>query len=263
MDVAIVDGEQAVRLAADLFAELFATRFDAVVGLATGSTPSALYRELARRKSLGELPDLAGIRCFALDEYIGLPENHPERYAHVLAREWREPLELSPEQVRVPDTREPGLDTAGERYEADIAATGGVDLQILGLGRNGHVGFNEPGSSLHSRTRLKTLSRQTREDNARFFPSLEEVPRYCITQGLGTILAAKQVLLMAFGSAKADAVAAALEGPVSAQTPASVLQFHERVTVLLDEAAASRLQHQEEYRYAWSTRWGGARLTWR
>jgi glucosamine-6-phosphate deaminase len=262
MDVAIVEREQAVHLAADLFGELFATRWDVVVGLATGSTPSALYRELARRKHRGELPDLSGIRCFALDEYIGLPEDHPQRYAHVLAREWREPLGLSPEQVRVPDTRETVLDTAGERYEDEIAAAGGVDLQILGLGRNGHVGFNEPGSSLSSRTRLKTLSRQTRQDNARFFTGGEKVPRFCVTQGLGTILAAQRILLMAFGSAKAEAVAAALEGPVSARTPASVLQFHDRVTVLLDEPAASRLQDHEEYRYAWSTRWGGARLTW-
>ena len=262
MDIAIVDGGQAVHLAADLFADLFATRPDAVVGLATGSTPTALYRELAVRKSRGELADLSRITGFALDEYIGLPDDHPERYARVLAREWTEPLGLSPQQVRLPDTREPYLDTAGERYEAEMVDAGGVDIQILGLGRNGHVGFNEPGSSLRSRTRLKTLSRQTREDNARFFTGIDEVPRYCMTQGLATVLGARQILLMACGGAKAEAVAAAIEGPVSAHTPASVLQFHERVTVLVDEAAASRLEHQDEYRYAWSTRWGGPRLGW-
>ena len=262
MDIAIVDGADAVQLAADLFAQLFAARPDAVVGLATGSTPAELYRELAARRSRGELADLNRITGFALDEYVGLPDDHPQRYARVLAREWAEPLGLAPGQVRVPDTRESGLGTAGERYEAEIAAAGGVDVQILGLGRNGHIGFNEPGSALWSRTRLKTLSRETREDNARFFRGIDEVPSNCVTQGLGTILGARRILLMAFGATKADAVAAAIEGPVSAQTPASVLQFHEHVTVLVDEAAASRLRRQGEYRYAWSTRWGGPRLAW-
>lgn len=263
MDVAILDGAEAVRLAADLFARLFAARPHAIVGLATGSTPSALYREVAARRERGELPDPSRTTGFALDEYVGLPDDHPQRYARVLAREWTQPLGLSPAQVRVPDTREGGLDTAGERYEAEIAAAGGVDVQILGIGRNGHIGFNEPGSALCSRTRLKTLSRETREDNARFFSGIDEVPRYCLTQGLGTILRARTILLLAFGAAKADAVAAAVEGPVSAQVPASVLQFHERVAVLVDEAAASRLRHRDEYRHAWSTRWGGPALIWR
>jgi len=156
--------------------------------------------------------------------------------------------------VRVPGDDGLPLQGAGERYEADIHAAGGVDLQLLGIGRTGHIGFNEPGSSLASLTRVKTLTRSTREDNARFFDSIDDVPTHCITQGLGTILRARHLVLLAFGAAKADAVASALEGPVSASTPGSVVQLHPTVTVIVDEAAGAKLVNADYYRYAWQNR---------
>jgi len=249
-EVVIVESvDEAGAIAADAIASLVEARHDAVLGLATGSTPLSTWRALASRSL-----DLSAVRGFALDEYVGLPAGHPESYRAVITREVVEPLGLTPALVRVPaDDGEP-VSGAGERYERDILAAGGIDLQILGIGRTGHIGFNEPGSSLASLTRVKTLTEQTRIDNARYFPSIDDVPTHCITQGLGTILRARHLVLLAFGEAKAAAVAAALEGPVSASTPGSVVQLHPRVTVIVDEAAGSRLAHADYYRYAWANR---------
>ncbi len=249
-EVVIVSShEEAGAIAAGIVGVLVTDRPDAVLGLATGSTPLSTYAAVAR---LGL--DLSRVRGFALDEYVGLPEGHPESYRAVITREVVEPLGLEPRLVRVPGDDGLPLRGAGDRYEADIQAAGGIDLQILGIGRTGHIGFNEPGSSLASLTRVKTLTEQTRADNARFFDSLDQVPMHCITQGLGTILRARHLLLLAFGEAKAGAVAGALEGPVSASTPGSVVQLHPRVTAILDEAAASRLAHADYYRHAWAHR---------
>ena len=146
------------------------------------------------------------------------------------------------------------IEHAGESYERAIAEAGGVDLQVLGIGRTGHIGFNEPGSSLASLTRVKTLTEQTRDDNARFFDSLDDVPRHCITQGLGTILRARHLVLLAFGEGKAEAVAGAVEGPVSASLPGSAIQLHPHVTVIVDEAAAARSRFADYYRFAWDNR---------
>ena len=236
-------------LAAGLVEKVVRTRADAVLGLATGSTPLTIWRALAARGL-----DLSRVRGFALDEYVGLPPGHPESYRSVITREVVEPLGLTPALVHVPGDDGGPVATAGTRYEAAIAAAGGVDLQVLGIGRTGHIGFNEPGSSFASRTRTKTLTEATRRDNARFFSSLDEVPRHCLTQGLGTILEARSLVLLAFGEAKAEAVAGAVEGPVSASLPGSAIQLHPEVTVLLDEAAASRLRFADYYRYAWEHR---------
>jgi glucosamine-6-phosphate deaminase len=247
--VIVPSADEAGSIAADAVAELVAEKPDAVLGLATGSTPLSTWRALAARGL-----DLSRVRGFALDEYVGLPAGHPESYRSVITREAVEPLGLTPSLVRVPADDGGPVSGAGERYESDIRAAGGIDLQILGIGRTGHIGFNEPGSSLASLTRVKTLTEQTRLDNARFFPSVDDVPTHCITQGLGTILRAGHLVLLAFGEAKADAVAAALEGPVSASTPGSVVQLHPRVTVVVDEAAAAGLVHADYYRYAWANR---------
>ncbi|MDP9027196.1 MAG: glucosamine-6-phosphate deaminase [Actinomycetota bacterium] len=236
-------------LGAELVARLVDRRPDAVLGLATGSTPLPLWHSLAARSL-----DLSRVRGFALDEYIGLPPGHPQSYRAVITREVVEPLGLTPSLVHVPGDDGGPVDGAGERYEAAIAAAGGVDLQVLGIGRTGHIGFNEPGSSLASATRVKTLTEQTRLDNARFFPTLDDVPRHCLTQGLGTILRARHLLLFAFGEAKAAAIAGAVEGPVSASLPGSAIQLHPLVTVVVDEAAASQLQHADYYRFAWDNR---------
>lgn len=241
--------EAAGALAADRIAELVTRTPDAVLGLATGTTPLPVWAALRERGI-----DLSRVRGFALDEYLGLPAGHPESYASVIQREVVEPLGLDPALVRVPGDDGGPITTAGARYEEAIRAAGGVDLQILGIGRTGHIGFNEPGSSLASRTRVKTLTDATRADNARFFAAAHEVPRHCLTQGLGTILDARELVLLAFGAAKAEAVAGAVEGPVSASLPASVIQLHPEVTVLLDEPAAAHLRYADYYRSAWEHR---------
>jgi glucosamine-6-phosphate deaminase len=249
-EVIIVPDERAGgRIAAARIARLVTAKPNAVLGLATGSSPLSTWDALAAYGL-----DMSRVRGFALDEYIGLPDGHPQSYREVLRRTVVEPLGMDPSLVRVPGDDGGDLATAGERYEAAIRAAGGIDLQVLGIGRTGHIGFNEPGSSLASLTRVKTLTEQTRRDNARFFASLDEVPRHCLTQGLGTILRARSLLLLAWGEAKAEAVAGAVEGPVTASLPASVIQLHPDVTVVVDEAAASRLRYADYYRSAWEHR---------
>ena len=253
-EIVIVDSAgSAGEVTADAVQRLVAEREDAVLGLATGSTPVPLYRALERRVAAGRL-DLSQLRGFALDEYVGLPEGHDESYASVIRREVVEPLRLDASSVHVPDGRPQQIETAGARYEAQLREAGGIDLQILGLGTDGHIGFNEPGSSFASLTRVKTLTEQTRRDNARFFASADEVPLHCITQGVGTILRARHLLLLAFGEGKAEALAAAVEGPLTASVPGSAIQLHARVTVVVDEAAASRLARADYYRYAWANK---------
>lgn len=251
--VLVQNADAAGELVADAILRLVARRPDAVLGLATGSTPLPSYRALAAKVSAQGI-DLSAVRGFALDEYVGIPADHPESYRSVITREVVEPLGLTPELVHVPNGSLEGIETAGDNYEAEILAAGGIDLQILGIGRTGHVGFNEPGSSLASLTRTKTLTEHTRTDNARFFDSVDDVPVHCITQGLGTILRAKHLVLLAFGEAKADAIAAAVEGAVTSSQPASMIQMHPHATVIVDEAAASKLANIDYYRHVWNNR---------
>ena len=254
MEVVVLDSPADVaREAADRIADVVRRRPDAVLGLATGSSPLGTYAELARRVTAGSL-DLSRVRGFALDEYVGISADHPESYAAVVEREVTRPLRMDPALVRVPDGRAADLDAAAVAYEEAIAAAGGIDLQLLGIGANGHIGFNEPSSSFASRTRVKTLAPRTRSDNARFFGSADEVPVHCLTQGLGTILEARELLLVAHGEGKAAAVAAAVEGPLTSMCPGSALQLHPRATVVVDAAAARRLQLLDYYRWTWANR---------
>ncbi|MEV8218656.1 glucosamine-6-phosphate deaminase [Microbacterium sp. NPDC077391] len=256
-EVVILESKAAAgALVADEIVRLIDEVKNPVLGLATGSTPLPVYQAL-RERLAGH--DVSHVRGFALDEYVGLDAAHPESYRSVITREVIEPLGLDPDLIRVPNGDLETIRHAGDDYERDIIEAGGVDIQLLGIGTDGHIGFNEPGSSFASTTRLKTLTEQTREDNARFFDSLDEVPRHCITQGLGTILRARHLVLLAFGESKADAVAAALEGPVSAILPASAVQLHPHVTVVLDEAAASKLALRDYYRYSYDNKpsWQG------
>jgi glucosamine-6-phosphate deaminase len=249
-EVVIVESEDAAgEITADAVAALVARKPDAVLGFATGSTPLSSYRAIAARGL-----DLSAVRGFALDEYVGLPPGHPQSYRSVITHEVVEQLGMTPSLVRVPGDDAGPLQGAGERYEADIVAAGGVDLQLLGIGATGHIGFNEPGSSFGSLTRIKTLTARTRADNARFFDSPDEVPTHCLTQGLGTILRARHLILLAFGAKKAQAIAAAVEGPLTASAPGSAVQLHPHVTVVVDEAAASALGNADYYRYAWDNR---------
>jgi glucosamine-6-phosphate deaminase len=199
-------------------------------------------------------------RGFTLDEYVGLPADHPERYRTVIDRVFVSRVDFAPGAVQGPDGGAADIPAACAAYEDAIRAAGGVDLQILGIGTDGHIAFNEPGSSLASRTRIKTLTRQTRLDNARFFgDDVESVPTHCLTQGLGTIMEARHVILVATGRSKAEAVHHLVEGAVSAMWPATILQHHPHVTVLLDDTAARRLQLVDYYRetYRSKPRWQG------
>lgn len=260
MEVVIVESrERAGRLVADAVGELIARKPDAVLGVATGSSPEAVYRELANRVQSGEL-SLKDARAFMLDEYVGLLPEHPQCYRAVIDRQLVEPTDIQAENVHGPDGTAWDLPKACADYEQAMRDAGGVDLQVLGVGSDGHVAFNEPGSSLASRTRLKTLTRQTRQDNARFFgDDLEAVPKHCLTQGVGTLMEARHLVLLAFGQAKAEAVHHMVEGPVSAMWPATALQFHPHTTVILDESAASRLQLASYARQAWESKpkWQG------
>ncbi|KGJ80121.1 multidrug transporter [Cryobacterium roopkundense] len=240
-------------LVAQTIRALIERRADAVLGLATGSTPLPVYQSLARSLQAHPL-DVSGVRGFSLDEYVGLPPGHPESYRAVITRDVVVPLGLTAGHVHVPNGNPLTLQTAGADYERAIVAAGGVDLQILGIGGTGHLGFNEPGSSFASQTRVKTLTPETRRDNARFFASPEDVPLHCITQGLGTILRARHLVLLAFGAGKAEAIAAAVEGPLSASKPGSVIALHPHVTVVIDEEAAARLENRSYYRYAWANK---------
>ncbi|WP_066582518.1 glucosamine-6-phosphate deaminase [Cellulomonas timonensis] len=263
MEVLIGEGEQLARLAADVIEERVRSRAAigarAVLGLATGSSPLAVYDELARRHREEGL-SFAGVEAFLLDEYLGLPPDDPRSYRNVIEQELVSRVDLDPADVHGLDGLAEDVPAACAAYEMAIVASGGVDVQILGIGADGHVAFNEPGSSLASRTRLKTLTPGTRADNARFFDGdVDAVPRHCLTQGLGTIMQARHLVLVALGRAKSEAVHQLVEGPVSAMWPATVLQHHPHVTVLLDEGAASRLQLAAYYREAFAEKppWQG------
>ena len=260
MEVVILDEpERLAHVAADAVAGVLASTPGATLGLATGSSPLAVYDELAARCSRGEL-SFASAGGFTLDEYVGLPADHPERYRNVIEAEFVGRVDFGPHAVRGPDGLAENLAASCAEYDDAITAVGGVDLQILGIGTDGHVAFTEPGSSLASRTRIKTLTGQTRVDNARFFGGdVDAVPTHCLTQGLGTIMQARHVVLLATGQGKAEAIHQLVEGAVSALWPGTILQHHPHVTVLLDPSAGSRLQLAGFYRetYAGKPSWQG------
>ncbi len=248
MEVIVVARPQdAVGIVADAYSALLGRKPGAVLGLATGSTPLGVYRELIRRHREEGL-SFSRATSFNLDEYVGLPAGHPEQYRTFIEREFTSQVDFAPDAVHGPDGLADDLQQAGRDYERQIADAGGIDIQILGIGADGHLAFNMPGSSLVSRTRLKTLTRKTREDNARFFDGdIDQVPRHCLTQGLGTIMESRHAILLGFGKGKAQAVAECVEGGVSARWPASVLQMHPHATVVIDEDAASQLRLTNYY----------------
>ena len=260
MEVVILqDAKEIGAVAADAIGAVLDREPAAVLGLATGSSPTAIYDELAARCDAG-LVSFRQARGFTLDEYVGLPADHPQRYRNVIDTAFASRVDFAPGAVQGPDGLAADIPAACAAYESEIRDAGGVDLKILGIGTDGHIAFNEPGSSLASRTRIKTLTRQTRIDNARFFGGdVESVPTHCLTQGLATIMEARHVILVATGRGKAEAVHHLVEGPVTAMWPASILQHHPHVTVLLDDAAARRLQLVDYYRetYLSKPNWQG------
>jgi glucosamine-6-phosphate deaminase len=219
-----------------------------VLGLASGGTTAGMYRELVRMHR-EEALDFSKTVTFNLDEYIGLAPEHPRSFHNFMERNLFSGVNIPHANIHIPDgTVRAGYEEYCQSYEDAIRSAGGIDLQILGIGRDGHIGFNEPASSLGSRTRPKTLSRTTLEDNRRDFAPGEDMPDCAITMGIGTILEARRIVLLASGSAKAKAVAKAIEGPITASVSASALQLHPDVTFLLDEQAAADLTQAEYYR---------------
>ncbi|MBU6409108.1 MAG: glucosamine-6-phosphate deaminase [Verrucomicrobia bacterium] len=239
----------AAEIAARIVARLLRKKPNAVLGLATGATPLLLYKMLAEMNL-----DWRRVATFNLDEYVGLPPEHPQSYHQFMWENFFRRVNVAKKNVHIPDGMARDVPKFCSQYEKEIRAAGGIDLQVLGIGGDGHVGFNEPASSLASRTRIKTLTRRTRRDNARFFSGEDEVPRHCITMGIGTIMEARQCLLLAFGHRKARAVAGAVEGPVTAMNPASILQMHPAVKVCLDEPAAARLKRARYYRWVYANK---------
>ena len=236
--------------AAGIFRKQLREKPASVLGLATGGTPLGLYRDLVRLHRAGELT-FAHTTTFNLDEYLGLPAHHPQSYRRYMQENLFLHIDVDPARTHIPDGLARDVPRHCQDYEQIITDAGGIDLQLLGLGSDGHIGFNEPGSSLGSRTRIKTLTPRTITDNARFFGSEDAVPRHVITMGVGTILEARHCLVLVTGENKAAAVAATAEGPITAEVPASALQFHRKCTLIIDEAASTQLKRGDYYRWVY------------
>lgn len=248
------NAETGSHAAARVVARLVREKPNAVLGLATGSTPLLLYKELIRMHKEEGL-DFSNVITFNLDEYVGLPAAHEQSYYRFMWDNLFSHINIKEENVHIPDGMVNDIPAFCAAYELAIVDAGGIDLQILGIGSDGHVGFNEPTSSFASRTRIKTLTRQTVADNARFFGGDEsQVPHHCITMGIGTIMDARMNLMLAFGENKAEAVADTVEGPVASIMPASILQHHPSAKLFIDEAAASQLKLTDYYRWVYENK---------
>src|SRR3954466_5735996 len=241
MEVVVLPSyEQMSRAAAQVVADVLNAKPNAVLGMATGSTPLGLYQELVRMHREEGL-DFTQVTTFNLDEYVGLRPEHAQSYHYFMQENFFRHVNIAPSNIYIPSGTTSNYRSFCEWYERRIEECGGIDVQILGIGSDGHIAFNEPGSSLSSRTRLKTLAKSTIDDNARFFSTRDEVPIYAITMGVGTILEARKLVMVANGSKKADAIAQAVEGPVSSMITASALQLHPDALVYVDEPAAGKL----------------------
>ena len=221
-----------------------------VLGFPTGKTPLGLYEKLIGLHNQGGI-DFASVIAFNLDEYVGLEASHPQSFAYYMDNHLFRHVNIKRENIFRLNGQPGDIEEHCRSYERKIQEVGGIDVQILGIGKNGHIAFNEPGSSLSSRTRLKILTPETVEANKPFFQNERDVPRFCLTMGIGTILEAKMVLLLAAGKDKAESVARAIEGPVTATVPASALQFHACAKFVIDEEAASGLTNRDYYRWAY------------
>ena len=251
--------EELSRRAAELVAGVINAKPNAVLGLATGSSPVGLYKELARMHKEDGL-DFSQVTTFNLDEYVGLSAKHEQSYHYFMHEHLFKHINVPKERIHIPSGTTQNYTAFCQWYEDRIRACGGIDVQLLGIGSDGHIAFNEPTSSLASRTRLKTLARPTIEDNARFFGKPEDVPIYAITMGVGTILEARQLVLVASGASKADAVAKMIEGSVTSMVTASALQLHPNAEVFLDEAAAAKLSMRDYYDWVQEKKPGAPQL---
>ena len=249
VEIIIADAyEEMSELAAQMIERQLLRKPSSVLGLATGSTPVGTYQHLVRKHKEEGL-DFSKVTTFNLDEYLDLTPTHDQSYRYFMDQHLFKHVNVEPKNIHVPYGHAEDVEEFCAWYEAEIKRHGGIDLQILGIGGDGHIAFNEPGSSLGSRTRLKTLTKQTIDDNARFFTNENNVPRFAITMGVGTIMEAREIILVANGAQKAAIIAEALEGPITAQVSASVLQMHPEVTVILDAEAGSKLKRADYYRW--------------
>ncbi len=249
MEIIVKDaGEEMSKCAARVVARALNAKPNAVLGLATGATPLGLYKELVRMHK-DEGLDFSQVTTFNLDEYVGLTQNHPQSYHYFMHENLFKHINIPKQNIYIPSGTTDNYEAFCAWYEQRIHDCGGIDLQLLGIGSDGHIAFNEPSSSLGSRTRIKTLAQQTIEDNARFFDTLDQVPIYAITMGVGTILEARKIILLASGQNKASAVAAAVEGPVTSMITASALQLHRDTICVIDREAASALKMLDYYEW--------------
>jgi glucosamine-6-phosphate deaminase len=240
------DSEQASQLAARIVAKTVREKPHAVLGFATGNTPLQLYRSLVHMHREEGL-DFSGLTSFNLDEYVGIPPAHPSSFHSYMWAHIFSSINLPKERINIPDGLAADIPASCRKYEQAIRSAGGIDIQVLGIGTNGHIGFNEPSSSLSSRTRIKTLTEETRREAASAFGGEDAVPTHVITMGLGTLRESRMCLLLAFGRRKARAVAQVVEGPVTAMVPGSVLQMHPRTVLVLDREAAAELTMADYY----------------
>lgn len=223
---------------------------DLVLGLATGKTPLGVYEGLIQLFQKGEM-DFSDVRAFSLDEYLGLPHDHPQSFAFYMQQNFFEHVNIKEENIFRLSGLPENVEAHCYEYEEKIRMTGGIDIQVLGIGKNGHIGFNEPSSSLSSRTRIKTLTEETITANDPFFHNKKEIPRYCLTMGIGTIMESRMILLLASGQEKSQAIHQTIEGPITATIPASILQLHVQAKIIIDEEAASQLERESYYRWVY------------
>ncbi len=242
------DRQQASRMAARIVARLVREKPHAVLGFATGKTPVRLYEILAEMHREDGL-DFSGVTAFNLDEYLRIPPEHPASFHSYMRTHLFDKINIPENRIHIPDGMAPDIPSYCRYYEATIRSSGGIDIQILGIGSNGHIGYNEPTSSLTSRMRIKTLTDETREEIAPGFGGLDKVPSHVLTLGLGSIMDSRMCLLLAFSKKKARAIAQTVEGPVTASVPGTVLQMHPRTVIILDEEAASDLKDANYYRW--------------
>ena len=237
MKIIIDSAEKIAALAAQQYVDLLKRKPNAILGGATGSTPLGLYAELVRLNKAGEI-SFKDASSFNLDEYVGLDGTHDQSYRYFMDHNLFDHIDIDKSRTRVPS----GIDVSDpSAYDKEIAAAGGVDLQLLGIGNNGHIGFNEPGTPFGSLTHVVELTESTRDANKRFFKSIDEVPTHAVTMGVKTVMQARSIILMAIGPAKAPIMKEMLQGPVTEKVPASVLQLHPDVTVYMDFEAAKLL----------------------
>ncbi|MCG9128981.1 glucosamine-6-phosphate deaminase [Candidatus Poribacteria bacterium] len=255
MEVIIQQNSQQLSvIAAKIIRDAIRAKPDLVLGLATGSTPIGLYKLLVQMHQEKDL-DFSRVVTFNLDEYIGIPQDHPQSYHTFMAKHFFDHVNIPKKNQFIPQNIVDNHVVFCQEYEDSIRSSGGIDIQVLGIGKDGHIGFNEPGSSFASRTRMATLSKSTLEANAvHFKDDINAVPEMAITMGIGTIMEAKQCLLLASGSAKKDAIAKTIEGPIGAMVPASALQMHPKTVFLIDEAAASGLSEIDYYKRAYNNK---------